>query len=96
MRWIEIITLRTMERVPEDMLSDLMRQMRSPGASEDPPEEIRLCQNATVETDLSFLIHWKSESPRHLKSPLGLQVARAFTDLGLVHHSVWIEQAAAG
>jgi hypothetical protein len=91
MRWMEIITLRTMGSLPGSMVPDLMTQMGQavPG---DRPADVRLYHHAELETDLSLIIHWDSKSAGQLKSPLGILLAQAFREFGLVSHSAWMEQ----
>jgi hypothetical protein len=47
--------------------------------------------NAVLDTDLSIHIHWDEVSGHPFKSPLGLQLAQAFSRDGLINHSVWVE-----
>jgi hypothetical protein len=54
--------------------------------------EIKIYRHAALETDLSVLLHWESERPEQNGSSLGLRLAQALKDFGLIDHSIWIEQ----
>jgi len=47
--------------------------------------------HAAFETDLSMHLCWKSDQPLQNGSPLGLHLARALKEFGLVDQSLWIE-----
>jgi hypothetical protein len=49
-------------------------------------------RHAALETDLSVHLHWKSERPEENGSALGLRLAQALKEFGLVDHSVWMEE----
>jgi hypothetical protein len=94
MKWVEIISLRCPANIDLRFVDELFKEV-SDSASPQPPVEIRVYRHSTVETDLSFHIHWESENseiPR--KSPLGLRFASALRNLGLLNHSVWAETKA--
>lgn len=94
MKWVEIVSLRCPTNIDIRFVDELFREV-SDSDSPHPPVEIRLYRHSTVETDLSFHIHWESEkrqTPR--KSPLGLRFASALKNLGLLNHSVWAETKA--
>jgi hypothetical protein len=40
-----------------------------------------------------FLHHWQSDRPEQKGTALGLRLARALKEFGLVDHSTWIEKA---
>ncbi len=94
MKWVEIISLRCPTNIDLRFVDELFKEA-SDSASPQPPVEIRVYRHSTVETDLSFHIHWESENketPR--KSALGLRFASALRNLGLLNHSVWAEAKA--
>ena len=53
--------------------------------------KVQLYRHLTVETDWSFHIHYHSKGPTSSPSPIGLRIASALQEFGLVHHSVWSE-----
>ncbi len=94
MKWVEIISLRCPANIDLRFVVELFKEA-SDSDSPHPPVEIRVYRHSTVETDLSFHIHWESENketPR--KSALGLRFASALRNLGLLNHSVWAEAKA--
>jgi len=93
MKWIEIITLRSLSKTNTQLVNELLNE-EGKSATAEHPVEIRIYHHSVVETDLSIHIHWKSEPGSQNKSPLGLRVSSALKDLGLLNHSVWVETAA--
>lgn len=95
MIWLEIINVRTAGY--EDTLAalDLCRRIR-PHCSNVMPIELRVYKSAGCETDLSVHIRWNLEGKQPGKSPLGLEVGSAFSDLGFVNHTIWSEVVSEG
>jgi hypothetical protein len=54
--------------------------------------EINIYRHAALESDLSVLLHWESVRPEQNGSSLGLRLAQALKEFGLIDHSIWIEQ----
>jgi hypothetical protein len=88
MKWLEVIQVRSVEKG-----SGLMEALRTPmaGEGQSGPVKINIYRHAGVETDWSVHLHWTSPLPERNGSALGLRLARAFQEFGLVHHSVWVE-----
>jgi hypothetical protein len=93
MKWIEIITLRSLvkekRQVVEKLLDQVSRQKDSGLAA-----SIRVYHHPTIETDLSIHIHWETEAHEPSNSPLGQQLSYALKGLGLLNYSIWVEAAA--
>lgn len=90
MKWIEIITLRSLVKANRQLVDELLRQVfqqKESGLS----ASIRIYHHPTVETDLSIHILWEKEAPPPGKSPLGLQLSYALKGLGLLNYSIWVE-----
>jgi hypothetical protein len=88
MKWMEIIKLRSEEKAPEllkGLLSGLTREGQ-PGLV-----EARLYRHASWETDWTLHFHWDSGKPEVNGTALGLRLAQALKEFGLVDHSIWIE-----
>ena len=49
---------------------------------------VKLYRHLTVETDWSFHVYYHGKDFMASPSPLGLRIASALTEFGLVHHSV--------
>ena len=73
----------------------LEEQMEPPKAAGG-PLSIRVYLNAVLETDLSIHIHWNTETILQCKSPLGLQLAQALRNVGLINHTVWEQGSGRG
>lgn len=88
MIWLEIIKLRSAWKgsVPLDELVDSISKVGQSGLV-----NMKTYRNAALETDLSLHLCWKSDQPEQNGSPLGLHLARALKEFGLIDHSVWIE-----
>jgi hypothetical protein len=88
MKWLEIIKVRSVEKG-----AGLMEALRTPMTGEDQsgPVEVTIFRHAGLETDWSMHLHWSSPLPEQNGSTLGLRLAQAFEEFGLVHHSVWIQ-----
>ena len=95
MKWIEIITLRSLAKANRQLVDELLRQVfkqKEPGL----PASIRIYHHPTVETDLSIHIHWEMGAQHPCESPLGQRLSYALKGLGLLNHSIWVETAALG
>ena len=92
MEWIEIIQLRSYNSRDKEKALDAFRQL-SLSTPEPRFKEITLFRNAFVENDLLIFIRWNGERPDSGKSPLGLQLAAAFSEFGQIHHTVWSHDA---
>ncbi len=89
MRWLELIKLRGVG-IGEGLLEDLFREMNDAGQNRG-LVEIKTYRHAALETDLSLHLHWESERPELNGSALGLRLAQALRDFGLIDHSIWVE-----
>ncbi len=97
MKWVEIISLRCAKNIDTRFVNELLKEISKSDSASDTSEhmaEIRGFQHSIVETDLSIHIYWESESGGQDKSPIGLRISSALSDLGLLNHSVWVETAA--
>jgi hypothetical protein len=54
--------------------------------------EMKTYRHVNLETDLSIHLHWQTERPEQNGSALGLRIAEAFKEFGLIDHSVWVEK----
>jgi hypothetical protein len=97
MKWVEIITLRSLAKINKKFVDELMKEVGESDSPKDTPKhliEIKIYHHSVVETDLSIHIYWKSEPGIQNKSPLGLRFSSALRNLGLLSHSVWVETGA--
>ena len=92
MKWIEIITLRSLEKTNRQLVDELLHQLiqqKEAGLA----ASIRVYHHPTVETDSSIHILWETEVQQPSKSPLGQQLSYALKGLGLVSYSIWVQAA---
>ena len=92
MKWIEIITLRSLEKANRQLVDEMLRQLLEQKES-GVAALIRVYHHPTVETDSSIHILWDTDAHHPGKSPLGQQLSYALRGLGLVSHSVWVQAA---
>ena len=93
MKWIEIITLRSLVKANRQLVDELLHQVSQQKESM-PAASIRVYHHPTVETDSSIHILWETEAQHPSKSPLGQQLSYALKELGLVSYSIWVQSAA--
>ena len=96
MKYIEIITLRSLGRDNRQLVDELLRQIFKQFKQKEPgvPPSIRVYHHALVETDLSIHVHWEVEAQHPGESPLGQRLCYALKGLGQCNHSLWVEAAA--
>lgn len=90
MKWIEIIELRSADNNRELMKSQLQSLINEVNL-EARQQKIQVYSHKTVETDLRIHLIHDSKKTKVSVSPLGLDLASALKEHGLVNHSVWIE-----
>jgi hypothetical protein len=89
MKWLEVIKLRSAGKDSE-LLKEFLLSIDK--FSQRGLVEIEIYHHATLETDLSVHLHWESERPERNGSDLGLRLAQALKEFGLVDHSIWVEK----
>jgi hypothetical protein len=93
MKWIEIITLRSLEKTNRQLVDELLRQLlvqKESGLA----ASIRVYHHPTVETDSSIHILWDTEAQHPRQSLLGQQLAYALKGQSMVSYSIWVQAAA--
>ena len=91
MRWIETISVRLTGEPDIPAMRGIVQEFGAL-SGENTPTGLRLYHHATVESDVDIHIHWDRETldfPR--KSHLGLRIADALGEFGMVNHALWIE-----
>jgi len=89
MKWLEVIKLRSGGK-DSGLLEELLRSIHE--FSQSGLLEMKTLRHAVLETDLSVHLYWESEQPEKNGSALGLRLAQALKEFGLIDHSVWIEE----
>lgn len=100
MECVEIIALRAANVRCENDSLEFLRSFHGAldvikihgGDAGSLPAVLKVYRNAFVENDLSIHLHWQNRGSPPMKSALGLQLARLFSEYGLVNHTVWIEE----
>ena len=90
MKWLEVIKLRG-AGTGEGLLEELLRSLVKSGQSRE-LVGIKTYRHAALENDLSVHLHWESDRPEQNGTELGLRLARAFKEFGLMDHSIWIDE----
>jgi hypothetical protein len=93
MKWIEIITLRSLAKENRQLMDELLRQLLEKKES-GLATSIRVYYHPTLETDSSIHILWETEAQPPGKSPIGEQLSYALKGLGLISYSIWVQAAA--
>jgi hypothetical protein len=93
MIWLEMISIRTARAVEASKVMNLCRESVQSIADEN-LLNMTVFSNAKYGTDISIHLQWKSDPGSG--SILGNQVCSALSDLGLISHTLWIEQEAFG
>lgn len=90
MKWLEVITLRSLGKAEGPIVDELLAQI----FESQPPgrfPEVRIYRDSIVETDLSIHIYWETKGQRPQPTPLGQQLSYSLKALGLLNHSVWVQ-----
>ncbi|MBF0232936.1 MAG: hypothetical protein HQK65_07845 [Desulfamplus sp.] len=90
MKWIEIITLRSLVKANRQLVDELLCQLFQQ-KEEGQATSIKVYHESMVETDLSIHIHWATEALPLSTSTLGQQLLFALKGLGLISYSIWVE-----
>lgn len=90
MKWLEVIKLRAAGG-SLGFLEEFLLPISGPKQSG--LVEIRIYRHAVLETDLGVHLPWDSEMPEPNGSALGLRLAQALKEFGLVDHSAWVEES---
>jgi hypothetical protein len=90
-RWIEIISVRLFNIGHQNVIHDIFNEVNA-GRCPVPDKAVaaELYANHHVETDWSIYLYRSVRDAPPSKTRLGLNIAEAFSSLGLVNHSVWI------
>lgn len=89
MVWLEMISIRTAGMIETGKVFDICREILLLAAFEK-LLKLTVYSNARYATDISIHLQWKSYPGR--ESAVGREVCAALKALGLVNHTLWIEQ----
>ena len=88
MDWFEIIHLRSYSAKKRDEALTAFQDLLPPDR-DGALEKIVLFENRHIGNDLGIYLFWRNRAAEAGKSPLGLQLAAAFSEFGQISHSVW-------
>ncbi len=89
MKWLEVIKLRSAGK-DSQLLEELLLSIEK--FSQSGLVERKKFHHAALESDWSVHLLWESNRPEQNGSSLGLRLAKAFEEFGLVDHTVWVEK----
>ena len=90
MNWLEVIHLRTTAADTEPLFA-ILQQLIGEAEKEGSCREIKMFRRALVDTDVSLLLDHDTSMVEKNGSSLGLRIASALKDFGMVNHTVWSE-----
>ncbi len=90
MSWQEVIHIRTTARDTKQLLI-IVQHLVDEAKKEGSCKEIKMYRRALVDTDLSILLYHDSSKVGKNGSPLGLRMAAALKEFGMVNHTAWSE-----
>lgn len=92
MAFIEMIQIRPISLKEQNAAVASFRKLTTP---EDGlwPERVLFCKSPGPDYDLCIVIWHPDQGPTGRRSPLGHQLAEAFSEFGRVRHQVWVEQS---
>lgn len=88
---METILLRTYSQSEKNEAVTAFQQLNL-SDNEIEPESITLYKDTTFVNDLYMIINWVSNTYTNGKSPLGKQLAHAFSDFGQIKHFCLIQE----
>jgi len=90
MKWLEIIELRSAGG-NNKLLESQMQKLVNEVYERTEKNAVKAYCRLMIDTDFSIHLFHDSKKVENNGSPLGLRLASALKDFGLVNHSVWIE-----
>ena len=88
MKWLEIIELRTANRITGELKRSLNELISSARQEHDPPI-ISIFSSYSINGDYSVHLLHRQQEPGAGGSVLGLRIADALRSFGMVNHQVW-------
>ena len=90
MNWSEVIMVRSagsnaeiLAKTVQDLMADVARSAGN--------DDVRVFCRENLETDICIVLSHSGKKAQTGGSPLGLRIASAFKEIGLVHHTIWNE-----
>lgn len=93
MKWIEVIQLRLVDSNRE-LLKSQLQKLIDEMDKKTKRRAIKSYSRVMIDSDFSIHLFHDSKKVENSGSPLGLRLASALKEFGLVNHSIWIEMQA--
>jgi len=90
MKWLEIIELRSAGG-NNKLLESQMRKLVNEVYERTEKNTVKAYCRLMIDTDFSIHLFHDSKKVEKSGSPLGLRLASALREFGLVNHSIWTE-----
>jgi hypothetical protein len=90
MKWLEIIELRSVGS-NRGLLESQLQKLINEVDREAKKQAIKAYTRVMIDTDFSIHLFHDSKKAENSGSPLGLRLASALKEFGLVNHSIWVE-----
>ncbi len=90
MKWLETIELRSVDG-NRKFLEPQLQKLISEVDKETKKRAIKIYSRVMIDTDFSIHLFHDSNKVENNGSQLGLRIASALKEFGLVNHSIWIE-----
>lgn len=88
MNWLEVIHFRATERLTKQFKHSV-QHLIDEAEQEGVCDKINVYRRVLVETDMCIHLHHGVISVAKNGSPLGLRIAAALREFGMVNHTVW-------
>ena len=85
MKRLEIIHLRLAGGLPSDLIEEIRRSTTTKSES----ASVGLYCRVNVENDIAIHLHLEESGPDNQASDLGLRLAAALKEYGMVEHTIW-------
>jgi len=90
MKWAEVIMVRSAGNSAE-ILDTTLQDLMNAVAIEAEHEAIRVFRREKLDSDICIVLFHNEKKSRTGGSALGLRLAAALKELGMVYHTVWRE-----
>jgi hypothetical protein len=90
MKCAEVIMVRSTDR-NSNLLAATLEELMEDVLREAGDERIRVFRRENIETDYCIVLFHEEKTAKSGGSRLGLRLAAAFKEFGMVHHTVWNE-----
>jgi hypothetical protein len=92
MQWLELIQLRSADN-NRKLLESKLQQLVDEVYRETNRKAVTAYSRVWIDTDFCLFIRHETKEPETEGSPLGLRLAAALKEFGLVDYSIWREMS---